>query len=394
MRSVGAARTVSLIAVSLVAATLPVFLLSALSPRIGAELGLDEATLGLAVSGFFLAAAGSSLPGGIVADRRGAATALRTGLIIAACGAMAVVMAARSGITVIVWLAVTGTSIGFVDTAGARSIAAAVPLPRHGLAFGAKEASIPAASMLAGISVPVLGERLGWRPAFVLAAVVALTVAVLIPGGIDRSPPTGGRPAAPPADGVSAPTGGPTWPLLTLAVTAALGGGAAAAAATFLVPAAVARGWSEAAAGGLLAAASIVGVVARLGAGSLADRGEHGELRILAVATALGALGMVGLASDVTALVVPAALLALGAGWGWTGLVFLAAVRIAPGGPAKAAASVLMGLGIGGALGPGGFGWLVSASGYDVAWLAATVAMGVASVLALTTDRTRAKLII
>lgn len=80
-------------------------------------------------------------------------------------------------------------------------------------------------------------------------------------------------------------------------------------------------------------------------------------------------------------------LLALGAGWGWTGLVFLVAVRADPTAPAAAAGVVLAGLSTGGALGPLLFGLLVGALGYPWGWSAAAAAMVLAAAAIMASHR-------
>lgn len=67
------------------------------------------------------------------------------------------------------------------------------------MAFGIKEASVPAASMIAGVSIPLVAERFGWRPLFFPGVLVAPLIWMLIPasepargsGGVSRV--AGGR---------------------------------------------------------------------------------------------------------------------------------------------------------------------------------------------------------
>jgi MFS family permease len=401
-------RTVLTVAASLIAASLPVFLLSALAPAIQLDLGFGEAGLGLAVAAFFLAAAVSSVPGGRFADRFGAPIALRTGLAIAATGNLGVALLAGTRWSLAAAMFFGGTALGFVDTGGARAIAAAVPATRQGFAFGAKEASIPAASFLAGASVPLLGAQLGWRPAFGVGVAIAVTVGVLVSRRLEAprsvlSPdaPAGSVDTGVPgtdAGGSGAPADAPNaLPLLLLSLTAALGGGAAAATTAFLVASSVSGGLQPGAAGTLLAAASAVAIVSRLVVGAAADRRAAAAVPIVATMLAIGASGVAGLAFGATAevssetalfvLLVVSAALAIGAGWGWTGLVFLAAVRLDAQRPAKAAGIVLAGLGLGGATGPALFGSLAGLAGYGSAWTITAIALLTAAVAAVTADR-------
>jgi hypothetical protein len=150
------------------------------------------------------------------------------------------------------------------------------------------------------------------------------------------------------------------------------GAGAANAAATLLVPAATAGGLSASAAGILLAVASVTSVLVRVGAGWATDRSGVAPVRWVALALALGAVGSILLAVGGTAAMVAGALLALGAGWGWTGLAFLAVVRMVPEAPARAAGIVLTGLAIGGAIGPSAFAAVSARASTSAAWWLAT----------------------
>ena len=356
------------VAAGLVAAMLPVFLLGTLSPRIGAELGLSEAGVGLALSIFFTAAALSAVPGGRVADRIGAGAALRFGVLAAAAAMAGVGLAVTGTAGLLVLLVGAGAALGLVDPGGSRALSAAVPLRRQGLAFGVKEASVPTASLLAGASLPLV---VGWRASFVAGGVLAALIAAAVPRGLDAS-----RARSHPRPPAS--SGTPAAAVFAVAAASALGGGAAVVGVTFLVPAALDRGWSEPAAGGLLVTASLTGIAVRLAVGLLADRRPGAERTLLAVALLLGAVGLAGLG---TGPLLTAALLAVGAGWGWTGLAFLAAVRLDPDRPARAAGMVLTGLAIGGAIGPAGFGWIVTRAGFPRAWLLAAAAMAAAALL-------------
>jgi predicted MFS family arabinose efflux permease len=399
-------RAVSTVAGALIAASLPVFLLSALAPSVQLDLGFSEAGLGIAVAAFFLAAAASSVPGGRFADRFGAPIALRTGLGIAAAGGLIVALIADSRWSLAAAMFLGGTALGFVDTGGARAISASVPGHRQGLAFGSKEASIPAASFLAGASVPLLGAQLGWRPAFGLGAGFAVLVGASVSQRLETPKATSTGSATVGDDLTSAPlvpvtndhspdgrstTG--AAPLVLLSITAGLGGGAAAATTAFLVASSVTGGLAAGAAGILLAVASAVAIGARLAVGAAADRRAAAAVPLVATMLAVGGTGVAGLATSATELLplpvaatvlVISAVVAIGAGWGWTGLVFLAAVRLDPERPAKAAGIVLVGLGIGGAIAPAIFGAVAARAGYASAWSLASAAMFTAMVTAVT----------
>lgn len=392
-----ATRTIAAVATALVAASLPVFLLGALAPRLMPELGLSPAGLGSAVGIFFAAAAAAAIPGGRLTDRIGASLALRLGVAGSALWLMVIGLGVSSATSLVVVLLLAGSVLGLVDPGGARALATAVPPHRQGIGFGVKEASIPVASLLAGIALPALT---GWRPAFVAAGIGTLAVVLLVPsarvlgpGGSPADEPAGhpttrgpaGIPPTPRGPAGSVPGAGTNDSAVgLLAVVAGLGGGSAAATVTFLVPASVAAGASQARAGAILAIASIGAGLVRLVVGGIADRRPAATPALLASALLLGAVGV----ASIGRLPLPAAaLLALAAGWGWTGLVFLAAVQRRPETPARAAGVVLAGLGIGGAVGPPLVGLLITARGYDTAWLSLAGVLCLAGLLAASSAR-------
>jgi MFS family permease len=446
----GAGRVIATAALALICAALPVFLLGALAPRVGRDLGVDEGEIGLLVSVFFLSSAVASLPGGHVTDRIGSTAALRLAAGIAGLAGLGIAWFGTSYGALLAMFVVAGTAVPMADTGGARAISSGVPLRRQGIAFGGKEASIPVASMLAGIAVPILGAQFGWRPAYVVAAVFAAIVVFLVPRGLDRSGPGTPVPSAkavrddalgaghpggdasgarhpgvevsgsadsevpPVAEGVadiaagsdepgldpargapepenSAPTSADRRTIVALTLLAAgagLGSAAGNTAPTFLVSSAVSAGITESSAGVLLAVAATAGVVSRLLAGVVADRRGGAERRIMFSLLVIGAVGTAILAFGGPSLTLLGALLAFGGGWGWTGLAFFAAVRLLPDRPARAAGAILAGLASGGALGPLAFGQLAAGPGYTAAWSAGASAMFLGAVLTFAADRT------
>lgn len=374
-------RPMASVAGALVAVSLPVFLVGALSGRIGASLDTSEAGIGAAIGAFFAAAAVAALPGGQLVDRLGAQRSLRLGVSISVATLVALGTIVVTVEALIVALLVAGAALGLVDPGGARALTTILPPDRQGLGFGVKEASIPAASLVAGVVLPLVA---GWRPAFVAAAVVGVVIAVLVRTGNDH------RTARPPTPIAVTRAAAATPLVVAIAVASALGGGAAAVAATFMVPSAISGGWSQPAAATVLIVASSAAIATRLIVGRIVDRTAHGELWLVTIGLSIGAIGLVGLAAGsstaaqglLTRVLPVAAVLALGAGWSWTGLAFLAAVRISPDRPARAAGAVLAGLGAGGAAAPAGFGLLVTTTGYAAAWTGAALMMATAGAIA------------
>jgi len=361
----------------------PVFLVGALSPVIGADLGFDEAATGVIVMSFYLAAAVTAIPMGSLTERLGAGRAMRTGVLVSAIGCAVTASLVRSAWQLAVLMALLGVTLPLVDTGTARAFATSVPINRRGRAFGVKEASVPMASLLAGLAVPLLAATVGWRLAFLggvlVAPVIVLSLNLALPVDPRRSRPRAGPRSSLPAVG-AAPDGEPDpgrpatsprlrRPVRLLAVSFALAGAGAAAVVTFLVPTATANGMSSARAGLTLAVASGGGIVARLAAGAMADRAPATLGPALMSAMLAGAIGTAGLAMAPQGIAfVVVAVLTLTAGWGWTGLGFAALTQATPQAPATAAGAGILGLAVGGTLGPVLFGRLVVSGSYPLGW--------------------------
>ena len=368
-------RTVGPAAAALTSSMVPIFLLGALSEDIRRDLGLGEMAIGAIVTVVFLVAAVAAAPAGRISERHGAGVTLRTGVVLAGLVGAAVAAFAQGWLTLLLPLAFVGVAVGLVDTGAARAFADRVSAAQHGQAFGLKEASVPTASLLAGLAVPVVAATWTWRHAFAAGAVVAGLVLLTLRGIGTRRAGT----VAPPVEELAGEPGSKiTSVTLGLAVGAGLGAGAATSAATFLVPGLQAQGLTPTVAGLVLAAASVASIATRILIGRWADRPDADALAAVLAMCVVGCLGTVVLAAAVHPLVAAvAAMLMLGGGWGWTGLAFLAAVRANPRAPATAAGVVLSGLGFGSALGPLTFGTLASRVSYAAAWL--LVAAGLAA---------------
>ena len=155
---------------------LPLALVSAQILQLEEEIGFRVGQLGLATAAYFGAAALGANPAGRVVARLGPGRSLRIGalLTVAAC--------LIAGTAVIWWViplatAVGGMGNGLTQVASNLAIFDGVARERQGVGFGAKQAAVPLASVLAGISLPVIGLVFGWRWVFALAGLIALTLA-------------------------------------------------------------------------------------------------------------------------------------------------------------------------------------------------------------------------
>jgi len=363
---------------------LPVFLTGALSVQMRAELGFGAGGLGLATAVFFVTSAASALTAGAAADQVGGALVMRVGALVSGLCLLGIGLLAHGwgGLTAL--LAIGGVANGAIQPAANGYLAQTVAHHRQGLAFGAKQAAIPAATLLAGLAVPAASGLVGWRTAFVVAAVLAVLAGVTVPGVVRVVD----HPDVGPV--VRRTTSFSRGPLLTLALAIGLGSAAGNALGAFFVPAAVHEGLDVATAGFVAALSSLASLLMRLTVGHRADRRSSGHLRWVAALCAVGAAGMLLIAVGRPALLVPGAVIAWAAGWGWAGLFNFAIATSHPAAPARATGLTQLGASTGAAAGPLAFGLLVGHVGYDGAWLVVAVGLAVAAPLML---RGRAQLL-
>jgi predicted MFS family arabinose efflux permease len=366
-------------ALSTVIGALPVFLLGGLAVLVREELRFSEVQLGLAVSTYFGVSALSSVPAGRVVTALGAwrTTVLAVALSAGAMLTIAGLVSSYGGLLAALALAGVGSALAQIGSNDA--LVRGVPPTRQGFAFGVKQSAVPAATLLAGLALPLVGLTLGWRAAFTLATSLALVYALAAPGPRARPARSAGRRGGARAD--AALRG-----LVAVAVAAGLGSGAANALGAFLVEYAVSDGVAPRLAGYLLAGGSALGVVVRLTVGWRADAREGGHLPVVAAMLAGGAAGLLLLALGGPVLPLGTAL-AFGLGWSWPGLLNFAVVRLNPGAPAVATSITQTGAFAGGALGPLLFGLAVEGASYGVAWTGGAVALLAAAGLLLLARR-------
>ncbi|MFL5991758.1 MAG: MFS transporter [Rubrobacteraceae bacterium] len=351
-----------LLAVAVATATvLPAFLTGGLAVQVRGEFQFGAAALGLAVAAFFVTASVASAVMGRVVERIGPHRGMRLAAAGSAASLLGVALLARSWSGLVACLVLGGLANAVSHPAANLSLAREVPAERQGLSFGIKQAAIPVATLLAGLAVPTIAVTLGWRWAFAGGAALALAVAFLVPASTRRSIVR--------RSGVKGDKDARTGPLFLLALGIGLGSMAATPLGTFLVESSVAAGLRIETAGLLLASGSAASIAVRVLFGRFADGMSGGRLLLVAAMLATGVAGFVMLATGEEALIVPGALLAFAAGWGWPGLFNFAIVKTSPGAPAAATGITQTGASGGAAVGPLVFGLVAEAASYQVAWL-------------------------
>jgi MFS family permease len=371
----------SVVATVLVA--LPSCLLGALGLVMRTDLGFSAAELGFTVGTFFLASALTSLASGrlALAEFLGARPSIFVGIIVTVAVLVYVAGFATNWVQIAIALGVVGLANGLVQPGANLAIARHVPRERMGLALGVKQAALPVATLIAGLAVGFLVLLGDWRAAWWIGAALAGVFVVVAFVVAPRASLRFGAPR--PADGGRRRLAGhrPSASLLRATLASILASIGANAMRVFFIESAVHRGEELATAGFLLAAASIVGIGTRLVGGWRSDRVPRDPYVSAAVLMIAGAVGYLLMAFvEGTPLLLLAAVLGISAGWGWSGLVQLGAVRAHPEAPGAVSSFVHFGGLFGNLLGPILFGLLLPA-GLVLAWCVIAVVSAAGALL-------------
>lgn len=276
---------------------------------------------------------------------------------------------------------VGGVANGVIQVAANIAIFDGVRTNRQGLAFGSKQAAVPLASVIAGLSLPLVGSLFGWRWVFFGAASLALIISLSVPDLTFQT-----------KDKNSERMGRPPRSLLFMAMAGFSGAVAGNGISLFIVPSAVEVGFDEPAAGYVLSVLSILVVGVRVGAGWLVDRRQSSGLREMIWLAGAGAFGGLILAWSATpAWYLIAMLIAVLGAWGWPGIFFFAIVRRYSEFPAQATGLVLSGNLAGTLVGPVVVGALASDGNFQAAWLFVSAAAAIAVVGFLLSSQTGSK---
>ena len=376
---------------------LPAFMTGAIAVQLADDLALGASQLGLVIGGFFASAALGSVLLGRLAERLGPGPAMRIGLLTSLVTGLALSQA-RSALHLGLALLVAGTSNALTQPAANLLLVRHVPAGRLGLAMALKQAGMPIASLLGGVAVPVLALTVGWRWAYVAAALVAAAALAAVPSlphsARNRQlraelPGSGRLPGSSGSWGSRAPSGSPARPdlprrlLIGYAVVGLLGAAAAGATVSFLVSAGEGSGLSPGAAGLLLTGGSAVGITSRILHGRWADGPRLLPIRRVALLLGVGGLATLVLALDTPAAYVGAVVPVFAFGWAWPGLFNLSVVRNNPSAAAASTGVTQTGVYIGAGAGPVLGGLVVDAAGYPALWWAAGLSLLLASGTAL-----------
>lgn len=354
-----------------VSGSLPVFLTGGLAVQVRDDLGFSAALLGVVIAVYFGVSAASSAYMGHSAQRIGLDRSVRAAATGSAV-AMLLAAVAPNYAVLVAAMAVAGLANALAQPAANGILIRDVPEGWRGLSFGIKQSAIPIATLLGGLAVPLVALTVGWRWAYVLAALVALGVAAKARGGSDAPGSLPGRPVAAAGRALE------YAPLLVLGASAALAAAAATNLGSFVTASAVDLGTSEATAGLVLALGSGLGIAMRLVSGWYADRSLGDPLTVVVLLLAGGTGGYALMAGGSIALFVPGVALAFGLGWSWPAMFHFAVSRRYGAAAAAATGVTQSGVYVGGVVGPITFGLIVENASYEAAWGAAGVAAALA----------------
>jgi MFS family permease len=370
-----------------VAGSLPVYLMGAIFVPMQADLQAPAWVLGVAVAAYWAAAAAVSLTSGRIVSVIGSRNATIVTLVAAGASLAGPALFLPHWGWLLGWAVLGGAANGLGHPASNALISSLVARRRTASALGIKQGAVPLAALLAGVSVPLIALAAGWAWAYVTAAgVVVLLLVVGLAMWMPPRPPVAARRAA------HAPLP-PTLvrPLLMLACATTLGSAAAGAVSAYSVTAAIDRGMPIAVAGLLLSGGSLLGALCRVVVGFVADR--HGGRIALPLAAALltaGGAGSLLLAVPHPVVFAVGVALALGPGWGWTGLTHYVVARIAGAATPSATGLVQVGSYLGSGAGPLAFGLVYAVGGGATAiWIMSAAFALVAAAIAVFLSRRR-----
>lgn len=368
----------ALLAVAMAFAMFPGAAIGILSRFMIDDLGLTRTEIGVIATGFFLVEALASLPMGGVADRLGGRKVLFVVLAASALGMMAMATAWNVW-TLLAFAAVAGIAPAGANPATNHLIIAHVAPGSRGWITGVKQSGVQVGIFAGGLGLPPLALTLGWRWALALSALVAVFVAgiaaVTLPRTTRAAPSDRGttrRAALPPSV---------RW----LAGYGILMGIGVAAYGTYLpLYAQEVIGLSVGLAGGVMAVFGVVGLVARITWGRIAEKASHPALPLLwiGVLSVLSAALIWGAASQPALLWLGAAVAGMGSvSWMSVGMMAIM-TTLEPGRAGRGSAAVTLGFAIGLTIGPVAFGVARDVSGSYAAPLAGLVVVfGLAAAL-------------
>jgi len=375
--------------------SLPILVLGTYAVQLSATYRLDSADLGLFISLFFGMGALASFFAG-----RWARSEDWLGVVMLA-GALSLFVVVSLAWTFFgdskwalsVLMVIGGLAFALAAPTATRAILSSVPPGRGGLWFGVKQAGVPLAAVICGLSLWFLADSLGWRIGITsCCALIVLNLLVsqvlrrhgIMPWSRSKdvsvnpmlveTKPVQNTPASSSKLGPEPQAHAPLLPrqrasLFLTAVAVMCACVMVSASQSFFVVSAQSSGVSLGTAGALLATGSLIGVALRILFGMWADQKGLRELRLVSILLLGGVIGVFLLALPGVAAVYFGGALMFAFGWGWQGLFHLGLVRAAPSDPTVATGIGMTGAALGMTLGAPIFGIVTSERGFAQAWM-------------------------
>ena len=353
---------------------------SVLAVELIAQFDVARWQIGALVTANSLVGALASPSVGSVTDRLGARRATIVTIVLSII-ALAGIAAAPSYSLLVVAAFIGGVAQSFANPSTNKLISLHVEPGRRGVITGIKQSGVQFGTFMAGAALPGLTLAFGWRVAVAVFAGLAAAAAALALTTVPHDPQTEHAAA-------SLSAAGPLPSIIyRLAVYGFLLGAAGTAIFTYLPLYAEERlGFSTSTAGVAVAVSGLVGIVARIAWGRIAEHTLGAAKSLLIIAgLAVAAAGVLAAAVVWTPLVWLGVMLTGASASAWNTVGMLAIIQTVPSTRAgRGSGIVLLGFLAGLAFGAPLFGWSVDLLGtYTPGWVTAALVFAVGGAVIL-----------
>lgn len=372
--------TTALLPATMTAGTLMYAMLAVLATFIIDDLGITRAQLGWTVGVYSIVSAAASPFVGRVTDRIGARRAMLSAFGFSAAG-FVFVAASTTLPTLLAASAVVAVGQALANPSTNKMIGQEFPPGRRGLVTGFKQSGVQAGTFVAGVSFPVLAERLGWRG--VPLILVAVILGLFSLGWLALPTAEDGAPAARRRGAAGRLPQATYW---TAAFAFLMGAGGSPVFSFLPLYGTEALGVSEATAGLVVGVTGLVGMGSRIGWSIFAERDGDFPKTMLIVSLLSIVAGVLTVSAQYVGLWMLWAASVVGflSISGWNSVAMLSVISEAGEKAGRASGVVLMGFLTGLAISPPVFGWSVDRLGtYTPGYTGVTILFGLASLTML-----------
>lgn len=350
-----------------VACSLPPYMTGALAPQINQDIPLDASSLGFVMAMYWAAGTiGSWLTvnfAEILTDR----TVMLIALLIVIGGLVAAAVLATQAWHLLALIGFTGLANGIGHAPANSQLQLKLPGGRQGFGFGVKQAAIPIASVLAGMSVPLLGVNIGWRWALIAGAALCIPILFVVLHYVEKEPRMGSTAETTGRSNMMPPL--VRKKAICMSVITLFAAGSFATCGSLITTVADSRGWSVEGAAVALSVSSLLGALLRVVATSLPGYNLRRTFGLLVIMISLGAIGMLVMSIPNQALFIAGMFLVLGPGWAWPAIMHFVAAQLSEGHISAVTGIVQMTVSISSAGIPVVVGVLLVSYGVTVGWL-------------------------